>query len=218
ATGGVKALKTWLFDVEVEGTNARILVEDGQEGKILIEDEDGSTREITVAANQLEDGARANVTVRTSADGMESENVYDVIRRSGPPEGADIPLSKIADAEILGMWSDDAGRAVDLYAAPIGENAEKMQLYVVTEGLGDNTARRVVAAPVASVMFRDAKPNITVDELGTIAIQFDTGDEVAMFKFVTSADGAANAAQDHHGPVHLDPETGSVRVRVTQPE
>ncbi|MGE3182713.1 MAG: hypothetical protein AB7N71_13865, partial [Phycisphaerae bacterium] len=45
ATGGVKALKTWLFDVEVEGTNARILVEDGQEGKILIEDEDGTTRE-----------------------------------------------------------------------------------------------------------------------------------------------------------------------------
>lgn len=216
ASGGVEKLRTWFFDIEMEGANGTIVVPDGEEGTMIIERDDGTTTEIKVAANELDDGAEANVTVRTTGEGFESENVYDVIKRSGPAAETNIPLAKLEGADIIGMWSDE-DRAIDLYAAPVAKGAEMMQLYVVTEGLGDNGERRVLAAPQASAFFRDADPQIDVDDLGVISIRFDTGDEVSMFKFATTQ-GAIDASMNADGPVRIDPDTGKVRVRVTQPE
>ena len=214
ATDGVSRLRTWLFDVEVApGTNAKILVHDGQTGTMIIEDDDGTITEIEARADELEDGGtRAKVTVRTSNDVGETEDVREVFRTRGEGPGATVPLDVLKDAELLTDWFDETERVVEVYAVS-KKGDKKAQLYVVAEGFEPLLDRRIVASPNVLAFFLETTPFVTVDKAGTIGVEFDAGDEVAMFKFATAMT-SSDDGPDVDGPIELESGDGEMRIRV----
>lgn len=214
ATDGVSRLRTWLFDVEVApGTNAKILVHDGQTGTMIIEDDDGTITEIEARADELEDGGtRAKVTVRKSDDIGETEDVHEVIRVRGEGPVETVSLDVLKDAELLTDWFDETERVVEVYAVS-KKGDKKAQLYVVTEGFEPLPDRRIIASPKVLALFLETKPVVTVDKAGTIGIEFDAGDEVAMFKFATGMT-TSDDTPDVDGPIEIESADGEMRIRV----
>ena len=216
ATDGVSKLRTWLFDVEIApGHNAKILVEDGQTGTMIIEEEDGTTTEITARATELEDGGTvATVSVLKTNEEGQTKDAHEVIRRREPAPVVNVPLEVLKDAEFLADWSDDTERTVELFAIA-EEDSEKAQLYVVIEGFEQDAKRQIHATPTIQAFLLDVKPAIDVDESGLITINFDAGDEVAVFKFATVVE---DKETDPNETIQIDGSNGKVSVRVVPGE
>lgn len=217
ATGAAQRLRQWFLNIDLgNGETARLVVQDGQPGEVRIDNPDGSTTTVNAVAEVADDGEghKARVTVVRAAPGAEDEQVVvsQMRRQAGSPEHVD--LSVLDGAALIGAFRDEqTKRIVEVFSTA----AEKggMQAYVVTEGVGIEPQRHILASPLLSRLQPGTPATVTLSDAGMIEINFDAGPgERAAIRLSTSSAAMDDAKEMN---VTVDEKGGTIQVRVPRP-
>jgi hypothetical protein len=214
ATGGVEKLKSWVFNVNVNGKTFTMVAADGQPATAIVETPDGRQATMTVQkTTDPQHGEMTNVQVTTDGDNSHEEKVIKVIKGNGtqPPE-SNYTMADLGDAKPVHEWTHPSGGSAALYILP-GQEEGAIEIFVALTNEAGQTSVHKVASPTATMNLAGITPVVTVEKNGTISMQFDTGDgNIRVLK-----DRIAHHSEmlnEQGGPVQINDKTGEVNVNI----
>jgi ketosteroid isomerase-like protein len=215
ATGGIEKIRSWVFSVNINGQQAKLIANDGEPATMTIQGDDGKTTTISVLkATDAAQGDKTHVTVNATGPGSEDEQVVKMVRRQGPaPEeaNASYTMDDIGDARATQTWTDKAGLTNSLYVIP-SEDGEWIRVFrVTTDGAGSTSVQKLAQVP-SMEGFEGITPQVSTDDSGVTTLVFDNGNgekRVLKTRMATATDG-----ENLENPNNIQIRTEDGRIQV----
>jgi hypothetical protein len=216
ATGGVSRLAGWFLNVQINGEDYQVELDESGQASFTLDTEDGAEAAVHIARGVGGSGEQMT-TVNVVAGDDETEDEIVIARGQQMQALMDhraYGLKDLGDAEPVSEWTDESGGWNELYIRP-GEDGAGSRIFRAVTDQDGRTEVSLVAAATVDLLEGDVLPQVVMDADGLLTITRDDGDgEVEVMKLKIDH-SAGESLEGLPGDMDLDTPAGNIVIELS---